>query len=86
MVIREMKREKSEILFRNLEENDEVIFKDNQEYQEANKEYLKALNALKKDMPIDKIRQLNDYDDSIVVLESIMIKEYYKQGYMDAID
>lgn len=86
MVVREMKREKVEILFRDLEENNEVMFKDNQEYQEANKECLKALHALRKDMPIDKIIQLNDYDDKITRLQGLMIKEYYKQGYMDAIE
>lgn len=73
---------KVETLFRDLQENDEVIFKDNQEYQQAIKEFTAAMYALKKDMPIEKIRELNNCDDKAIGIQALILKEYYIQGYM----
>lgn len=74
---------KVDILFNDFQQNGSQNLQNILEYQEANKKVLENINNLKQYIPLEYRNLLNEYDDSIIVLQGIMLKEYYKQGFKD---
>jgi hypothetical protein len=74
---------KVQILYKEFQENGLEELQENPEYIEATKRVLERLNKVRSAIPEEHKKILNEYDDSMVELQGIMLKAYYTQGYKD---
>ncbi|SHJ28501.1 DUF6809 family protein [Clostridium magnum] len=74
---------KVDVLYKDFQENGLQKLQKNPEYQETSKKVMENMHNLKNSITIEQHKLLNKYDDSLVELHGIMLKEYYEQGFKD---